>query len=123
MRYCLITPALLLLFVTGSPALFAQTNQKTFPDYEDIKPKHGELVDHPAGRKSAYSIRFDPFSYPADSVIYYLNGKRYRNVRKAKRELGQKGVVVEGFSNKKEAGAAKRVISIQYSVKPGQASI
>ncbi len=118
MRYRIVIPALLVLSALNSCVLFAQTNQKTFPDYEDIKPKTNEIVDHPDSRVASYTIRFDPFSYPADSVIYYLNGKRYRNVRKAKRELGQKGVIIEGFSNRKDAGHAKRVISVQYSVKP-----
>ncbi|OIN60726.1 hypothetical protein [Arsenicibacter rosenii] len=117
MRFRLCIPALLVLSVSGSSLLFAQTNRNAFPDYKDIRPGHGEIVDHPAGRQSGYSIRFDPFSYPPDSVIYYLNGKRYRNARKAKRKLGQKGVVIEGFSNKKQSGSAKRVISIAYSVK------
>ena len=70
-----------------------------FPTYEEIKGNRSETIDYVAPRKLSNDDQpvitktltvdkyWNAFNYPADSTVYYLNGKQVKSLKAAKKEL------------------------------------
>lgn len=107
---------------------FAQTKKKddNFPTYDQIRGNRAETVDYvsPAGgewirvkRDVVVSPYFNAFSFPDDSVTYYLNGKKVKGKKKAEKELEEKSMNVENVSVGPVEDNGKRIIRIDYKPK------
>ncbi|WAC11953.1 hypothetical protein [Dyadobacter pollutisoli] len=114
---------MLVLFVQNIS--FAQTKKKddNFPTYDQIRGNKAETVDYvsPAGgewlrikRDVVVSPYFNAFSFPDDSVTYYLNGKKVKSKKKAEKELEEKSMNVEKVSVGPIEDNGKRIVRIDY---------
>ncbi|NIJ52214.1 hypothetical protein FHS68_001370 [Dyadobacter arcticus] len=68
-----------------------------FPRYEEIRGNKSEIIDYVAPRKSSSDYQqvitetrildryWNAFNYPADSTVYYLNGRQVKSKRKPKK--------------------------------------
>lgn len=119
----ILSGLMLVLFVQNIS--FAQTKKKDdkFPTYDQIRGNKAETVDYvsPAGgewqrvkRDVVVSPYFNAFSFPEDSVIYYLNGKKVKSKKKAEKELDEKSLNIENVSVGEVGENGKRMIRIDY---------
>ena len=117
---------LVLLILANCTGRQVRKDKGHFPTYEQIRGNKSETVDFFApptisnGDVAAAStiVRRDrywnAFNYPADSTIYYLNGRKAKNQRAARKELDQKTIIVERVMIGAVATDGTREIEIDY---------
>ncbi|WP_353721867.1 hypothetical protein [Dyadobacter sp. 676] len=71
-------------------------------------------------RASSYSVimksqYFGAFDFPADSVSYFLNGKRIKNKKRAEKEIKENAESVERVSIGEAGPDGRREIEIDYN--------
>jgi hypothetical protein len=100
------------------------------PTYKEVKGNTKEIFDFVAPRTlsnnyepiSTEEIKVDKywnaFNYPADSTLYYLNGKQVKSQKAAKKELDERSVTIERVSIGEVGPMGKREVEIDYQVKP-----
>jgi hypothetical protein len=101
-----------------------------FPTYEEIRGNKAETVDFVAPRTLSNGYVAPPsaivkldkywnaFNYPADSTTYYLNGRKAKSQKTARKELDQQPTVVKRVMIGAVAADGTREIEIDYHVKP-----
>jgi hypothetical protein len=103
---------------------FAQNKKDdNFPTYEQIRGNKAETVDYVSqGGGSWFVVKrevtaasyFGAFSYPAETSVYYLNGKKVKDKKQAEKEIEEKSLNVENVSIGPVERDGKRVIRIDY---------
>ncbi|WP_031526273.1 hypothetical protein [Dyadobacter crusticola] len=121
----------LLLFAADAEAQKARKDD-SFPTYEQIRGNRREIYDYVApvqvsNRNDIHEIgpptvrlisrHYNAFSYPADSTIYFLNGRKIKNQKTAEAELRQKAGNVERVMIGAVDEKGMRVIEIDYEPK------
>lgn len=101
-----------------------------FPTYEEIKGNRSETIDYVAPRKLSNDDQpvitktltvdkyWNAFNYPADSTVYYLNGKQVKSLKAAKKELDERSVNIERVAIGAAGPKGMREVEIDYQVKP-----
>lgn len=122
---------LLTLFVSDASAQKAKRDDK-FPTYEQIRGNRKQIYDYvepvqvlnsnPIGEvdkptRTLISRHHSPFSFPADSTTYYLNGKKSKSQKVAEAELLEKAGSVERVVIGEVNQKGRRVIEIDYEPK------
>ena len=118
MRFILTTLTLLAI----SYGLYGQSknDSEPFPTYQQIKPASSEIIDYVSKQgKSEYrkEIVFNLFDNPEGTVIYFLNGKKIKDSKRAKELVYQEGNHINEISVENLSSDGKRVIRINYSTK------
>lgn len=100
-----------------------------FPTYDEIRGNKAETVDFVAPRALSDGYIVPPsaivkrdkywnaFNYPADSTTYYLNGRKAKSQKTARKELDQQPTVIERVMIGAVAADGTREIEIDYRVK------
>lgn len=121
----------LTLFVPDTSAQKAR-KAETFPTYEQIRGNRKQIYDYvepvqfsngnPIGEvsqptRTLISRHHSPFSFPADSTTYYLNGKKAKSQKVAEAELLEKAENIERVVIGEVDRKGRRAIEIDYEPK------
>jgi hypothetical protein len=127
----IILTAFLMVFMIFTSCI-AQSKKVNshFPTYEEIRGNKREVNDfvEPRTLNDDYqpvltkTIQVDKywnaFNYPANSTVYYLNGKQVKSQKDAKKELDEQSAGIERVSIGAVNPNGKREVEIDYHVKP-----
>jgi hypothetical protein len=127
----IISTAFLMVFIIFTSCIAQSKKAKSrFPKYEEIRGNKGEINDfiEPRTLNNDYkpvltkTIQVDKywnaFNYPANSTVYYLNGKQVKSQKDAKKELDEQSASIERVSVGAVNPNGKRDVEIDYHVKP-----
>ncbi|NIJ55231.1 hypothetical protein [Dyadobacter arcticus] len=101
-----------------------------FPTYEEIRGNKSEIIDYVAPHKSSSDYQqainetrildryWNAFNYPADSTVYYLNGRQIKSEKEAKKELDKRSAKIERVVIGAVGTNGKREVEIDYQVNP-----
>ncbi|WP_439556853.1 hypothetical protein [Dyadobacter sp.] len=123
---------LILTFLVPDTSAQKARKDEAFPTYEQIRGNRKQIYDYvepvqfsngnPIGEvdkptQTLISRHHSPFSFPADSTTYYLNGKKSKSQKVAEAELLEKAGNVERVMIGEVDKKGRRVIEIDYEPK------
>lgn len=92
-----------------------QNRKESFPSYNQIKPKAGEIIDYDYVSKNGEvaPAAINLFDYPPGTVTYIINGKPTK-VKYVKQMLSDNRNRIDSLSISQPDLAGKRTIKIKY---------
>ena len=134
-----LSSLIVITLLSAFSSVFAQAKKKdNFPTYEQIRGNKSEIYDFVAPQSIRVNATsavpetgnynlikrtivtehgFNLFSYQQDSVLYILNGRKEKNVKRAETEIRTNSKNITDISIDETDNKGKRTIRIDYEVK------